>query len=234
LVSRLVLRGVLAGVVAGLLAGGFAYVAGEPQVERAIAIEQRAASSAPAGHAEAPPVSRGAQRGGLFVATTLFGLCLGGMFGLVFAFTRGRAGPAGELGHTAFLALCGFTALTLIPFIKYPANPPAVGDPSTVTDRTLLYLVMVAIGVLVVAAAVRVAREAGPAVRALAATLTLAFTVGVAVVLLPQVDEVPAGFPATLLWDFRVASLGTQIVLWAALGLGFALLAERDPSPAAG
>jgi predicted cobalt transporter CbtA len=45
--------------------------------------------------------------------------------------------------------------------------------------------------------------------------------------ILPGIHEVPAGFPADVLWHFRVASLGTSAVLWATIGLGFGALAER-------
>src|SRR5437764_909537 len=45
---------------------------------------------------------------------------------------------------------------------------------------------------------------------------------------LPAVNEVPKDFPAVVLWRFRLASLGTQAVLWAALGLVFGALTERS------
>jgi predicted cobalt transporter CbtA len=46
--------------------------------------------------------------------------------------------------------------------------------------------------------------------------------------LLPDLEEVPAGFPAVILWQFRIAALGVQLVLWAALGLLFGWLTERN------
>jgi predicted cobalt transporter CbtA len=51
--------------------------------------------------------------------------------------------------------------------------------------------------------------------------------VGLGQFLLPAVNEVPTDFPAVLLWNFRVASIGTQLVLWATIGLAFGLWAER-------
>jgi len=45
--------------------------------------------------------------------------------------------------------------------------------------------------------------------------------------LLPGFDEVPADFPAALLWRFRVSALGIQALLWATIGLSFGLMAER-------
>jgi hypothetical protein len=44
---------------------------------------------------------------------------------------------------------------------------------------------------------------------------------------MPGVDEVPADFPADLLWDFRLSSLLIQAALWTALGASFAVLADR-------
>ena len=46
--------------------------------------------------------------------------------------------------------------------------------------------------------------------------------------LLPDINEVPADFPAVVLWRFRVASLGTQVILWGVIGLLFGVLAERS------
>jgi predicted cobalt transporter CbtA len=56
------------------------------------------------------------------------------------------------------------------------------------------------------------------------AFLVLVVAAGVA---LPAVDEVPRDFPASTLWHFRVAALGTQVVLWSSLGLLFGAAAQR-------
>jgi len=52
--------------------------------------------------------------------------------------------------------------------------------------------------------------------------------VSVAGWLLPGINEVPADFPATVLWRFRLASLGIQAVLWATFGLAFGAWTERS------
>jgi predicted cobalt transporter CbtA len=44
---------------------------------------------------------------------------------------------------------------------------------------------------------------------------------------LPNVNEVPEDFPATVLWQFRIASLGGQLIMWTTLGLLFGVAAER-------
>jgi len=46
-------------------------------------------------------------------------------------------------------------------------------------------------------------------------------------VALPMIDEVPADFPAAVLWDFRIGSIATQAVLWLAVGIGFGTMADR-------
>jgi predicted cobalt transporter CbtA len=54
--------------------------------------------------------------------------------------------------------------------------------------------------------------------------LIIVTTVGVS---LPTVNEVPEQFPAVVLWQFRIASLGAQLIMWATLGLVFGALTER-------
>src|SRR5262249_28031458 len=111
-----------------------------------------------------------------------------------------------------------------VPFLKYPANPPSVGDPGTIGRRTALYLAMIAVSILAAIVAYRVGRALGHPLAALGVYVAL---VAVAATILPGVHEVPKGFPADTLWHFRLASLGTQACIWATLGLGFGALADR-------
>jgi hypothetical protein len=48
--------------------------------------------------------------------------------------------------------------------------------------------------------------------------------------LLPAVDEVPRTFPASLLWSFRIAALGMQVILWTTVGAGFGSVVEAMQS----
>lgn len=256
MVRTLLVRGLLLGLLAGLVAGAFAFVVGEPHVESAIAIEEAASAEAPSGvasgaeagaaheheggtaeaagghdHGEEAVVSRPGQKAGLFLATGLYGLSVGGVFALVYAGLRGRVGPRSEGGLALAAAATAFLAIVLVPFLKYPANPPAVGDPDTIGDRTLLYVVMVLVGLAAtavsVASARRVSRAAGPWARWGVAAGTFLIPVIVAWLLLPRIDEVPDGFPGSLIWDFRLASLGTQLVFWASFGVLFGLACDR-------
>ncbi|MFG2016058.1 CbtA family protein [Actinomadura geliboluensis] len=243
MVRTLLVRGLLLGLLAGLVAGVFAFAAGEPRIDEAIALENAAAAHEHVHehggqeHAHEEEVSRGTQKAGLFLATGLYGLAVGGVFALVYAGLRGRVGPESDGGLALAAAGTGFAAVILVPFLKYPANPPAVGDPETINGRTLLYLAMIGVGLLATAIAVTTARRVpgGPWARWPAAVLAFVVPVAVASLLLPGVDEVPDGFPATLLWEFRITSLGTQLVFWATFGALFGLAcdrAARRPTPA--
>jgi len=229
-IAALLVRGLVAGLAAGVLAAGFGFVVGEPKVERAIGVEDAAHHQTSA--AAPPVVSRGGQRVGLLVAGGLYGLAVGGLFALAFAAFRGRDGRHEDWSTAIWLAGLLFVAVAVVPSLKYPASPPGVGDPGTISSRTALYLTMVAISLLGMLAAWRLARElssrAVPWVRQLAAAALFMATVTVAFTVLPEVDEVPRSYPADLLWSFRVSSLGVQLVLWSSLGALFGIACERS------
>ena len=253
MVGKLLARGMLAGIVAGLLAFGFARLFGEPPVAGAIAFEEEmdhaaadhakmdhsAMSHAPAGtetgtaETEPPLVSREVQSGiGLFTGAVVYGAALGGLFALVFAVVHGRVGRLGPRATAALLAGAGFIAVVVAPGLKYPANPPSVGLPETIGLRTELYFLMIAISLAAMVLAInlgrRLAARLGAWNAALLAIAAFVAIVAIADILLPAIDEVPEKFPAALLWNFRVAALGMQLIMWAALGLLFGALSERS------
>jgi hypothetical protein len=230
-VRALLVRGMLVGLAAGLLAFAFAYAVGEPQVQAAIDFEDHLARLAhePSAAAE---VSRGIQRTlGLLTALVLMGVALGGVFALLFAWAYGRIGPLGARATAAMLALAAYVTVIVVPFTKYPANPPTVGNADTIDRRTALFVAMICISLLTLVAAARIRRQLlgrlGSWNAAIAAGLAFVAVIAAAELVLPAVHETPVGFPADVLWHFRLASLGINAVLWTALGLGFGALAER-------
>jgi predicted cobalt transporter CbtA len=230
-IRSLLVRGLIVGALAGVVAFAFAYAFGEPQVQHAIDFEDHLARlhHEPAG---AEVVSRGVQRTlGLLTGTVTMGVALGGLFALVFAWGYGLLGAAGARATAALLALAAFVSITLVPFTKYPANPPTVGSADTIDRRTVLFVAMIAISMLAAVAAARIRRQALPALGAWEAAI-VACAVFVAVIAgaelaLPAVHETPAGFPADVLYRFRLASLGTSAALWLTIGLGFGWAAQR-------
>jgi predicted cobalt transporter CbtA len=245
--GTLLVRGMLCGIVAGLLCFSFLKIVGEPQVDRAIAFETQLdeakaraeaqaliAKGLPAPREEPEPelVSRRVQAGiGLFTGVMVYNVAFGGLFALAFGLAYGRMGDCDPRATAALLAVLGVVAIYIVPNIKYPANPPSVGDPATIGTRTALYFSMIAISLAAMIAAgmlrLRLLARHGPwnaFLIAAAAYLIVVVIVGLA---LPPVDEVPAEFPAVVLWRFRIASAGAQLIMWTTIGLLFGAVAER-------
>lgn len=232
-VRALLLRGMFCGAVAGILSFVFARLLGEGPIGSAIDFESQKDQAA--GIPSYELVTRDIQSTvGLATAVLIFGVAIGGIFGLAFAAAYGRLGRLSARTTAAVLALSAFLVVFIVPFLKYPANPPAVGQPETIGIRTLLYLTMIAASVLFAVGALvlgrRLADRLGAWNAGLVAAALFVVGVGVAMALLPVINEVPADFPATVLWQFRVASLGIQAVLWATVGLLFGWLTERTVS----
>jgi hypothetical protein len=235
MMSRLLIRGMLAGLLAGALAFGFAWLFGEPQVDLAIAFETHMRQMA-----QDPPepelVSRAIQSTlGLLTATVVYSTALGGIFALVFALAHGRIGQLSARATALLLAAAGLMVLIVVPQLKYPANPPSIGNPATIGARTALYFEMIAMSVAAAVAAFVIGRRAihrlGLWNGALLGAVVYIVIVAATMLILPAVDEVPAGFVATTLWKFRLASLGINSVVWLTLGLAFGALTQRQMAP---
>ncbi|RVT93161.1 CbtA family protein [Sphingomonas crocodyli] len=237
----LLIRGMIAGIVAAFIVTLFARLVAEPQVDLAIAFEAShdQAAHSHAGHAMAMPadpepelVSRDTQKGiGLLTATALYGAAVGGIFSLVFAVIYGRISTLGPRSLSLLMAIGAFIAIALVPAIKYPATPPAVGQHETVVFRTLTYFAMIALSVVAMVVAIKVGRAFANKAGAFNAML-IAAGAYVAIIIavqfaLPAINEVPADFPAVVLWRFRIASLGVQATLWVVIGIGFGAMADR-------
>ncbi|MCX5316002.1 CbtA family protein [Streptomyces sp. NBC_00154] len=230
-VRSLLVRGMLAGLGAGLLALVVAYLLGERQVDAAIAYEDAHTTE----HGM-EIVSRSLQStAGLATGVLIYGVSLGGIAALAYCFALGRIGRFTPRATAALLSGTALLAVYVVPFLKYPANPPSIGDPATIGKRTTLYFLMTALSVLLAVATVivgkRLALRLGNWNATVTAVLGFSVAVGLAYAFLPAVNEVPQGFSATLLWQFRLAALAIQMTLWASFGLLFGRLAERVISP---
>jgi hypothetical protein len=235
-VRNLLVRGMLAGLGAGVLALIVAYFLGEPNVDSAIGFEE---SHAPAHEHEVELVSRSLQStAGLATGVLIYGVAFGGIAALAFCFALGRVGRFGPRATALLLSGTALLAVYVVPFLKYPANPPAVGDPDTIGKRTTLYFLMMVLSVLLAVAAViagkRLAPKLGTWYATVGAVLGFAVVIGLAYEFLPAVNEVPSDFPAALLWRFRLSALAMQVTLWGGFGLVFGELAQRllHPKPA--
>lgn len=236
MVRTLLVRGLIVGAIAGLLSFGFLKAFGEPAVDQAIGFETAMDAAMAKGMdmpaAEEALVSRPVQAGiGLFTGVMVYSAAFGGLYALVFAFAYGRIGTLGPRALSALIAGGSFMAIYAVPNLKYPANPPSVGQPGTIGMRTELYFAMIALSIAAMVIAIVLRKRLLPRFGGWNATLIAgaAFILAVAVVqwLLPAVNEVPDAFPAVVLWQFRLASAGAQLVLWGTMGLLFGGLTER-------
>jgi hypothetical protein len=265
--KKLILRGILAGAAAGLLAFLFARVFAEPQISKAIDYEsgRDAAQAAldkaaglPAAAADPDLFSRTVQADvGIGVGMIVFGMAMGALFAVAYAVCLGRVGGLRARSLALLVAGGGFLGMYLVPFLKYPANPPAIGHEETVRARGGLYLIMVLCSVAFLVGAVwfgkRLQARFGNWNAVLLAGAAFVVAIGVVMLILPALGhlavnkeqfgnhatETPLpltdpkgvivypGFPADVLYTFRFYSVAAQLLLWSAIGLVFAPLAER-------
>jgi hypothetical protein len=265
--SRFIYRALGVGALGGLLAFVFARIFAEPFIQDAIDYEsgrdaaQEAldkAAGVTVGTADPEVFSRGIQRNlGIATGMVLFGLAMGGLFVVAYLMLSRRFPGLRPRVLAALVAAAGFVGVYLVPFVKYPANPPAIGHSETISDRSAVYLAMVGISVvalvLAVVAGYRLAGRFGTWNASLLAALGFVVVISVAMALLPALGHFPVneaqygkyatetpqpllgpdgkivypGFPADVLFKFRLYSIIAQIIMWATLGLGFGALAER-------
>jgi Probable cobalt transporter subunit (CbtA) len=265
--KRLILRGVLSGAAAGLIAFVFGRIFAEPLIQKAIDYEggrdaaQAALDTAagrPVGPAEAEVFTRTIQADvGLGLGLVLFGAAMGALVAVVYTICVGRTGGVRPRPLALLVAGAGFLGFYLVPFLKYPANPPAIGNHDTIQIRGTLYLVMVACSVGFLALAVwggqRLKPRFGPWNATLLAGAGFVVAIGIVMVALPSLGDLAAnrqmfsgassetppplidaagrivypGFPADVLAQFRVDSIASQLILWSAIGLIFAPMAEK-------
>jgi predicted cobalt transporter CbtA len=197
--------------------------------------DEAAAKGQPAPVEEDEPelVSRPVQAGiGLLTGVVVYSTAFGGLFALVFALVYRRMADLPPRATSALLAAVGFIAVYVTPMLKYPANPPSVGLPETIGMRTSLYFAMILISLAAMIAAGMLRNRLNPRFgewnsALIAAGAYIVVMAGVAFTQ-PGVNEVPEDFPATVLWQFRIASLGAQLIMWTTLGLVFGVAAERQ------
>jgi hypothetical protein len=237
----LLVRGLLVGLLAGFATFLVAHQVGEPHVETAIALEEAGAAAEPvhqddatAGHTheeDGTTVSRHNQRTwGLLTGTLVVGTALGGIVALLAAAAVGRLGRMTPGQSTATVALIGFVSFALVPFLKYPATPPAVGNGETIGDRTSWYfaflLVSLAFAALSTLVAVRITENSTAYAGVLSGIGLYVVAMVATGLLMPTVNEIGA-FPADILWYFRRASLITMATTWAVIGVGLTGLIGR-------
>jgi predicted cobalt transporter CbtA len=218
-------RGALAGAVGGLLAALYQWSITEDQIRQALAIEEARSAR------NDELFSRSEQVVGGMLATGLYGLFLGVVFAIGCAGLWVALPGRGAFGRAIRLASVAYGAWFLVPNLKYPANPPAVGDPDTVDDRTRWYLALIALSLILAVGAWQLwrhltARGVDGAPRFAAVAGGYAVAVGLVYVIMPSSPDA-VEVPANLIWHFRLAVFAQNALLWIVMGTVFGWLADR-------
>lgn len=251
--KQIIGRGLLAGALAAIVAFVFVRIVVEPAIDLAIGYEdglgeaRQGMEHAPLGHSHGGDeggFSRAIQMNvGLGFGILAFCVAMGALFAIVFAVAYGRVGDVSARLLSLYVAGGMLLSFYVVPSLKYPASPPALSLDETLRQRTLLYLLMVVVSAALLMGAVylgrRLQERLGTWNAALAGAGAYAVASAVLMLILPTIDETPGplrddsgaivyeGFPADVLYDFRLYSLGTQVVIWATIALVFAPLASR-------
>ncbi|MET0451101.1 MAG: CbtA family protein [Mycobacterium sp.] len=231
-------RGLLAGVAGAVSAFVFARIFLEPVIERAIGYEEgvsAAHEAAHGGHSHGEGVelfTRAVQANvGMGFGVLAFSVAMGALLAVVFCVAYGRVDDISARTLSVLSAGALLVSLWVVSALKYPPNPPAVSYDGTIQQRTLLYLLMVVLSATALAAAVYVGRCLTPRLGTWNASLAAAggYLAAMAVVMLvlPAIDETPGDFPADDLYEFRLLSLGAQVVMWTTIALVFAASVRR-------
>jgi len=220
----------LAGCFAGIIHGAANLAIVEPYLDEAIGIENQNLFAS--GEEKDTPqfwveysAYRDWQKGGQVLAGAILGTSIGALFGIVFAYSR-KILP-GQHNVKKALVLAGIMWLTiyLIPFLKYPANPPTVGDPETVVLRATLYLAFIAISGFSVIGFYQLSKKFQERKKLVAVIGYAAFMTAMFVVMPPNPDEIAA--PMELVNGFRVMSVVAVSVFWLALGIILGLFWQK-------
>jgi predicted cobalt transporter CbtA len=230
--TRYLRLGAIAGAAGGVALALVLRLLGEKSIGDAIAIEK---AHAHGGTAPDELFSRGTQQLGGMAAAVIYGVAIGLVFAVVFAAVRHRLSTRNDWRRSTMLAAVGFATVFVVPFLKYPPNPPAVGDPDTITERTVLYVVLLAWSVIATWASWRTlrwlrARGVDEHTRGALTALTYVVLLAVAFVALPGTPDAVTA-PATLVWRFRLATLAGAAANWSVLGAVFGWLCLRAARP---
>jgi predicted cobalt transporter CbtA len=210
----------ISGAIAGTILGAVNQVIVEPYIERAIELEMQ--GTAQNGEIVNPiefAAYRFWQRGGEIAAGTILGLSLGSLFGIVFAYGRGSVPGSSNKKKALVIAGIMWFTLFLMPALKYPANPPAVGNPDTILYRQGLYLAFLAISGFSALGLAFLYRRLGAmqAKKALIPAIYATIMAGTYFAMPPNPDPISA--PMDLVIGFRIVSALTISIFWGLLGI---------------
>jgi predicted cobalt transporter CbtA len=224
----------LSGAIAGTILGILNQALVEPYIDRAISIETQSAIKE--GEVVYPVELQNYrlwQKAGEIAAGAILGISLGALFGVVFVYSRSSLlllRSDSNIKKALILAGIMWFVLFLIPALKYPAYPPAVGDPDTIYYRQSLYISLLAISGFSALGLALLYRILGNRTNnknriIVVSLIYAAIIIGAFLVLPPNPDKITA--PVDLVQGFRIASALTMTIFWGLLGITLGAFWDR-------
>jgi predicted cobalt transporter CbtA len=210
----------IAGAIAGILLAIINQGIVEPYIDQAINIEnQNAIAQGEVINPQEFNDYRLWQKGGEIAAGTVLGVSLGALFGVVFAFARNSIPGSNNKKKALILAGIMLLVIYIVPALKYPANPPAVGDPETIYYRESLYIALLTISGFSALGLASLYRKFGDkkAKEIVIPVIYIGIIAAAFMIMPPNPDEITA--PMNLVMGFRIVSGFTVSVFWGLLGL---------------
>ena len=220
----------ISGFVAGTIHGAVNLAIVEPYLDQAISIENQnlfatgLAEDTPQFWAEYSSY-RDWQKSGQLLAGGILGMSIGALFGIVFAYSRNSLPKGHTVKKTFVLAAIMWLTIFLIPFLKYPANPPTVGDVDTVVLRSILYLSFIAISGFSAVGFFILYKKLQNKKKGLAFVGYAVFITTVFFIMPVNPDEVKA--PMDLVNGFRAMSVIAVTTFWIAEAIIFGMLWQK-------
>ncbi len=163
------------------------------------------------------------QKSGQVFAGVIYGISLASLFGIIFVFSQNSL-PGKDIKKSIILGIVMWIVIYLIPFLKYPANPPTVGEPETVVLRGILYLSFIVISGFSALVFYKFYKKLKT--QKFLAVLAYLFFIAIVFVVMPgNPDKITA--PLELVEHFRIISVLTMTTYWISLGFIFGYLWYR-------
>lgn len=223
----------VSGAIAGTILGIINQVIVEPYIDKAIDIEIKNAAITEDKVINPSEMSgyRIWQKGGEIVAGTILGTSLSALFGIVFIYIR--TSLPGSSNKKKALALAGiiYLVLFIIPALKYPTNPPAVGDPETIYYRQTLYVTFIVISGFSALMLAFIYRTLGNRLSIITKNIIFpliyaAIIAGAYLALPPNPDKI-TNVSMDLVQGFRISSAFTMGIFWGMIGIIFGSMWDR-------
>ncbi|NCF22260.1 MAG: hypothetical protein GWP65_04855 [Nitrosopumilaceae archaeon] len=162
------------------------------------------------------------QKGGQLLAGVVLGTSIGALFGIVFALSKNSLPGNNDVKKSLVLAGIMWVTIYFIPFLKYPANPPTVGDAETVVLRGVLYLSFIAISGFAAVGFYKLSKIFEGKKKLIGLVGYAALITAVFIAMPDNPDEVTA--PPDLVEGFRIMSVLGVTSFWISIGFVLGLL----------